>query len=187
MQISDLDAAYRQAEEERKHNYFEPIIRYMKFWKKVKAASGQADSQKDSCLRETILKYFCIESRAGQALFQNEAGICGFPLQHAHYEQATLSKAQFLKGYDVQRVCYWLYIMMGEKRLAAWLLRVSADWGPMQDETMHYMYRLRGGYRDPQFSIDLYRRLMTEGFSEELLKEARALANEIKGNVVSGQ
>ena len=51
---------------------------------------------------------------------------------------------------------------------------------------MHYMYRLRGGYRDPQFSIDLYRRLMTEGFSEELLKEARALANEITGNV-SGQ
>ena len=49
-------------------------------------------------------------------------------------------------------------------------------------QVMHYMYCLRGGYRDPRCSIDLYRRLIRDGFSQELLEEARALADGIKGN-----
>ena len=182
MQISDLDAACRQSKEERKRNYFEPVIRYIKFWKEVKAASRLAEHQKDIRLRETVLEYFCIRSTVGQALFKDAAGICGFPLHNAPYEQAKISKDQYLKGYDVQRVCFWLYIMLGEERLAVWLLRVSENWGTMQDETMHYMYCLRGGYRDPRCSIDLYRRLIRDGFSQELLEEARALADGIKGN-----
>lgn len=176
----DLAAACRQSREERKQNCFEPIIRYIKFRKDVKAVSMLPENQKDIRLRETVLKCFRIESEAGQELFKEADSICGFSLCNGPYEQVKLIKAEYLRGYEVQRVCFWLYIMLGEERLTSWLLRASDGWGAVQDETMHQMYRLRGGYRNPKDSIDLYRRLIREGFSAELLQEARERADEMQ-------